>query len=100
MKARKVLLWLALTIPAPTLQAGDDGRYQAIVLHSGGASQGRGSISPKVFILDTRDGHMWTWEQNARVTRRPGGLSFGNQLIYQGRLRVGRHPGEVVSESK
>ncbi len=96
---KALLLWL-LILAAPVLQAADDGRYQAIVLHSGGASEGRGSISPKVFILDTRDGHMWTWEQNARVTRRPGGLSFGNQLIYQGRLRVGRHAGEVITESK
>ena len=85
----------------PTLgQAAEDGRYQAVVLHSAGTSSNTGTISPKVFILDTRDGHLWTWEQNARVRRQKGGLSFGNILTYQGKLKVGSHPGQVISESK
>lgn len=98
-----MLLTPALLLFSGTILAGStegDGRYQAVVLHSAGASSGTGSISPKVFILDTRDGHMWTWEQNARVKRKKGGLSFGNLLTYQGKLRPGKHPGEVVSESK
>ncbi len=79
---------------------GTDGRYQAVVLHTAGASSGTGSISPKVFILDTRDGHMWTWEQNARVQRKKGGLTFGNLLTYQGRLKPGKHAGDVIIEGK
>ncbi len=90
------LLLLCLT-PLPAGAAGD-GRYQAVVLHSAGASGGAGSISPKVFILDTREGHMWTWEQNARVKRRQGGRSFGDVLTYQGRLKVGSHAGQVIDE--
>jgi len=80
--------------------SGEDGRYQAVVLHTAGASSGTGSISPKVFILDSRDGHMWTWEQNARVQRKKGGLTFGNLLTYQGRLKPGRHAGEVITQGK
>lgn len=91
---------LASTLCSPATWAGEDGRYQAVVLHSAGASGNTGSISPKVFILDTRDGHMWTWEQNARVQRKKGGLSFGNILTYQGRLRPGTHAGEVIGEGK
>lgn len=95
----KLLTMLFLIIPA-LATADDDGRYQAVVLHSAGVSSNSGALSPKVFILDTRDGHMWTWEQNARVRREKGNISFGNILTYQGKLRPGRHAGEVISESK
>lgn len=88
-----------LAASAPT-GADEDGRYQAVVLHSAGASSGTAAISPKVFILDTRDGHMWTWEQNARVQRKKGGLTFGNILTYQGKLKVGSHMGEIIGEGK
>jgi len=100
LRKKSILLLTTLLLWTGALFAGEDGRYQAVVLHSAGASSGTGSISPKVFILDTREGHMWTWEQNARVKRKKGGLSFGNLLTYQGQLRPGKHPGEVVSESK
>ncbi|HHH12823.1 MAG TPA: hypothetical protein ENJ98_01160 [Thiolapillus brandeum] len=93
-------LALSLLLLPALAAAGEDGRYQAVVLHSAGTSSGTGSISPKVFILDTRDGHMWTWEQNARVQRKKGGLSFGNILTYQGRLHPGSRAGEVISEGK
>ncbi len=96
---RHILLASLLLLPALG-SAAEDGRYQAVVLHSAGASSTTGSLSPKVFILDTRDGHLWTWEQNARVRRQKGGLSFGNVLTYQGKLKVGSHPGQVISESK
>jgi hypothetical protein len=99
---RLLISALFLLLPSIVVAAStdNDGRYQAVVLHTAGASSGAGAISPKVFILDTREGHMWTWEQNARVKRRKGGLSFGNLLIYHGKLRPGNAPGEVVSESK
>ena len=100
---RRILCCALLSLLAGTAAADStpsDGRYQAVVLHTAGAAGGTGSISPKVFILDTRDGHMWTWEQNARVQRKKGGLSFGNILTYQGRLRPGRQAGEVISEVK
>ena len=101
---RQRMMLLSLLAPLllgpGTLSADEDGRYRAVVLHSAGASSGTGSISPKVFILDTRDGHMWTWEQNARVQRKKGGLSFGNILTYQGKLKVGSRMGEIVAEDK
>ncbi len=98
MKKLPCLFLFLLLLLSATAAAGEDGRYQAVVLHSAGTSSGTGSISPRVFILDTRDGHMWTWEQNAKVQRKKGGRSFGNILTYQGRLRPGRHAGEVIGD--
>ena len=80
--------------------AGEEGRYRAIVLQEGGASNNSATLAPKVFIMDTRDGHMWTWEQNSRITTPRGGLTFGNALIYQGRVKPGERPGDVVLQQQ
>ena len=75
-----------------------DGRYQAIVLHEGGSSSRSATLAPKVFILDSREGHMWIWEQNAKIERGSGGPAFGTLLTYQGKLREGSRMGEVVNQ--
>ena len=87
-------------LSAPNVLAGEDGRYQAIVLHQGGASGQPSTLSPKVFILDTRDGHMWTWEQNAWIKDPRGDLQFGTTTTYQGRLKTGSRMGEIIEQSR
>lgn len=62
--------------------ASDNGRYQAEVL--------QGGATPRVLLLDTRDGHFWTWSQAIR------GSDQG--LRYEGRLRPGTTPGETIFE--
>ncbi|MCB1863491.1 MAG: hypothetical protein H6964_00065 [Chromatiaceae bacterium] len=100
---RRILLFTtvcACVLPSASLCAQEDGRYRAIVLHEGGASINSASASPKVFILDSRDGHMWTWEQNAWTKDAKGDPRFGTTTIYQGRLKVGSRMGEVVEQSR
>ena len=80
--------------------ASEDGRYRAIVLHQGGSYSQSAALSPKVFILDSRDGHMWTWEQNAQIKGARGEMQFGTMTVYQGRLKVGQQMGEVVEQSR
>lgn len=103
-KAGRRLLLLCMIVATAALPAAaaadEDGRYRAIVLHEGGASAQSAALSPKVFILDSRDGHMWTWEQNARMKGPKGDLRFGTTTIYQGRLKVGSHMGEVVEQNR
>lgn len=77
-----------------------EGRYRAIVLHEGGASNNSATLAPKVFIIDSRDGHLWTWEQNSRLNSPKGGLTFGNALIYQGRVKPGKRPGDIVQQQQ
>lgn len=74
-----IFVWV-VTLPAP---AAENGRFQAEVI--------QGGATPQVMLLDTRDGHLWTWSQNLR----------GNdqQLRYQGQLRPGTHPGETIIDS-
>jgi len=60
-----------------------NGRYQAEVIQAGS--------TPQVFLIDTRDGHFWTWTQTIR----------GNdqELRYEGRLRPGKNIGDTISRS-
>lgn len=79
-------------------QADENRRYQAVVLLDAGKSAQSGSLHPRVFLLDTRDGHMWTWEEKARVAGSQG-PRFGTVITYQGRLRPGSRMGEVVEQA-
>jgi hypothetical protein len=91
---------LLLTLATTGQVLAEEGRYRAIVLHEGGLSGESGSFSPKVFIVDSRDGHMWTWEQNARTLKQKGKAFFGTAITYQGQLRPGKHMGELIEQSE
>lgn len=79
-------------------EADENRRYQAVVLLDAGKSAQSGSLHPRVFVLDTRDGHMWTWEEKARVGGTKG-TRFGTVITYQGRVRPGSRMGEVVEQA-
>lgn len=85
-----VSLWLAL--PA---WGGDDGRYQALVVGAESAGPA-GSNGGRIFILDTREGHFWSWIDSDVVQGRNGRLRVGSVLRYQGQLQVGEKPGQVI----
>jgi hypothetical protein len=70
----------------------EDGRYQALPL--AGADGGKGG--GRALLLDTRDGHVWIWSENELVTAPGGGRRYGAGFIYQGRLRPGTQPGEMI----
>ncbi|MCB1876652.1 MAG: hypothetical protein KDH88_11820 [Chromatiales bacterium] len=90
----RVLLALIVWI-AGSAWAAEDGRYQALLV--GGEAGGAGaSGGGRVFIIDSRDGHFWTWVDSDVVPGQNGRLRVGSVLRYQGRLRVGDHPGEVI----
>ncbi len=97
--ARKLFMsaLLALLLVPPVL-ADDDGRYRAVVLHEGGQSGQSGSLTPKVFVIDSRDGHMWILEQNTKLHDPEGGFAIGSVLTYQGQVRPGKKMGEIVEQ--
>jgi hypothetical protein len=66
--------------------AGGSGRYQALEINVGKKSE------YNIFILDTKDGHMWLLE--TKESRVDGKLSGG--LKYQGKLRPGNKAGEII----
>jgi hypothetical protein len=76
-----LLLVLGLVLCGPVIASdtSDNGRYQAITIP---ATRG----SAQVFILDTKDGHLWRyWQQ-------PG----SEGVLYLGEIRPGAKPGEVI----
>ena len=88
------MLFWALATPA---FAQDHQRYQAITLPGGDHGGQSTGLSPKVLILDTRDGHFWTWAENETVYQ-DGQPRIGTVLIYQGRVRPGERPGEILEQ--
>lgn len=69
-----------------------DERYQALPLAGVEGGQGGG----RAFILDTRDGHVWVWSENELLTAPGGSRRYGAGFIYQGKLRPGTRPGELI----
>jgi len=78
-----------------TVSAGawaDDGRYQALPLAGAAGGQGGG----RALILDTREGHVWVWSENEPIAAADGRRRYGAGFIYQGKLRPGTQPGELI----
>lgn len=74
------LLIFSIFMPV-MLYAGDSSRYQAIVVPV------NGNAVSEIFILDSQEGHIWTWMQSPIV---------GLMLIYQGKLRPGAKMGDLI----
>ena len=77
------VLFLVMGLPASAAEAG---RYQALEISVGKKSE------YNIFILDTKEGHMWLLE--TKESRVDGKLSGG--LKYQGKLRPGNKAGEII----
>ena len=80
-----LILLIILTIAVST-PAKDLGRYHAMEIDIG--KKGEYTI----FILDTKDGHMWILAtRKSRVDAKISG-----DLKYQGKLRPGKKEGEII----
>ncbi len=72
----------------------EDGRYQAFPLNNADSSK----TGTRALILDTRDGHVWVWSENEFITTPDGARRYGTGFIYQGKLRPGSRPGEMIEQ--
>jgi hypothetical protein len=84
---------LGLLVLSTTVATADE-RYQALPLAGADGGQGGG----RAFILDTRDGHVWIWSENELIATPDGSRRYGAGFIYQGRLRPGTRPGEMIEQ--
>lgn len=81
-------LAIALIISAPALtEAQEVGRYQALSVDS--------KEKPGVFILDTKEGHLWLWERGVR-----GEEKDIFRIIYQGQVTPGKKIGVVIEKGR
>jgi len=78
-----------MALLAVPVVAAETGRYEAVRLQEGARVGESGSLRSKVFILDTVEGHFWTWEQDLRL---------GSTLTYRGKARPGKKAGEVIEQ--
>lgn len=85
-----ICAWGALL--ASAAHAADTMRYQAVPLEGEGAARG----GHRVFIIDTHEGHVWTWSGNELTTNSGKERRYGPAFIYHGKLRPGSRVGEVI----
>jgi hypothetical protein len=96
-RAMKKIGWMLLgLLVLPTVALAGEERYQALPLS--GAEGGQGGA--RAFILDTRDGHVWIWNENELITAPDGSRRYGAGFVYQGKLRPGTRPGEFIETPK
>jgi hypothetical protein len=91
LNTRKAML-ICLLLSATTAHAAETGRYEAIPLDGDDKSH----VSSRVLILDTVDGHVWTWSNNEVLPDTGSGRRYGTAFVYQGKLRPGTKPGEII----
>ena len=85
--------WLMVGILVLATQAqAEEGRYEALPL--AGADGGKGG--GRALIVDTREGHVWVWSENELLNSPNGQRRYGSGFIYQGKLRPGTQPGEII----
>ncbi|HQT31628.1 MAG: hypothetical protein B7Z49_03850 [Hydrogenophilales bacterium 12-63-5] len=88
---RTRLLMAGILVLATQAQA-EEGRYEALPL--AGADGGKGG--GRALIVDTREGHVWVWSENELLNSPNGQRRYGSGFIYQGKLRPGTQPGEII----
>ncbi len=75
-----LVIVFVLLIATPAIAG--QGRYQAVTIQSNG--------SEKIFILDTENGHCWTWLP-------PSDSRISSIIKYEGKVKVGKKPGEFIT---
>jgi len=95
---RTLLFSLCLLLNLPTALA-QTGRYQAVAIPEAGRTGQNANLSSRVLILDTAEGHLWSWGENEALYDHSGKPRFGAALIYQGRIKPGTKMGEVIETS-
>lgn len=85
---------LVCAIPCAPACAEEIIRYKPVVVQTGDNNLS----PPKVLIVDTKDGHVWLWQERGR--KEAAETAPDAQIIYQGKVAPGRSPGEAVATVK
>lgn len=91
----KTLIFLATLLStsiATSVVAADVGRYQAVPIDGEGPGRGSG----RVLIIDTQEGHVWTWSGNELLGDGGSGRRYGSAFVYQGKVLPGNKNAEVL----
>ena len=89
-----VVVMLFSILITPNLFAQEIGRYQAVAIPR---IEGDGKY---VFIIDTKEGHTWSWNEWPTRYKTDGSLMMygARQIIYQGKVRPGKKIGDIIEK--
>ena len=85
---RVLLILVTLLIICSISYAEEVGRYQAVVI-----SKGIKDGADSVFIIDTKEGHIWVWDEYKTIGNVKVG---GGHLAYMGRTK----PAEKIDKKE
>ena len=90
----RLMAWVTLigAVGMVGAHAAEIGRYQAIPLEGEGPARG----GSRVLIIDSQEGHVWTWSGNELIADSGSGRRYGAAFIYQGKVRPGSKTGEII----
>ena len=92
MKTPFISAALFLLLATQLAYAADVGRYQAVAL-----PKGEGHGPDEVLILDTSEGHIWSWSEYPSYA---DGKKGGRFLIYQGKVKPGKKMGDIIEKQE
>jgi hypothetical protein len=90
-----VVACLGIILMTTGVEAQSAGRFQAILLQPGSIRE-----LPNVLILDTVEGHLWLWHQEATSVPKKAyePVKVETFINYQGKLRPGKAMGELMEK--
>ena len=86
----KFLPMFALLLITQISYAEEIGRYQAVEI-----TKSASATADEVFILDTKEGHMWVWSEYPTI---PNLQKGGRSLIYMGKVKPGEKLGDIIEK--
>lgn len=90
---KKALLVILFVLSAQYVYASEEGRYQTVSI-----PKDANSVSAdRIFIIDTKEGHMWLWVEFPVVSNVSEG---GRILIYQGKVKPGKKMGDIIEKQQ
>ena len=87
----KIIFALILVLSSQYALADDIGRYQAVNI----PKDSSGVNADSVFIIDTKEGHIWLWTQFPLIKDVSEG---GRYLVYQGKVKPGKKMGDIIEQ--
>jgi hypothetical protein len=92
MKMKFLITFVTYLIICSISYADDIGRYQAVDITKSDTSS-----TDAVFIIDTKEGHMWVWKEWPTIRNVVQG---GRIVIYMGKVKPGKKLGDIIDQQQ
>ena len=89
---RILIVLLTVLAIVPFSFAAEIERYHAVDI-----SKSASSSTNEVFIIDTKEGHIWVWKEYPTI---PNIQQGGRMIIYMGKVKPGQKLGDIIEQQQ